>query len=178
MISTPRLNLLPICASDCKAIHAKNCYPEVAEFNTIGIPKSIEDTKQLLAPLFEKQQPDKEQQLGWTIRLKENNIFIGELGMRLSIPKYNKAEIHYSLVPVYWKKGYAAEAVKEIICYGMKRLGLHRIEAGVQTQNIRSIQLLEKVGMKREGIHREILPIQGEWKDNYSYAILSNDMDY
>ncbi len=176
MISTPRLSILPLKPSDCAAIHAKNCFPAIAEFNTIGIPKSIKDTEQLLAPLFEKQNPEKEHQLGWSIRLKEDNRFIGELGMRLSTPKYNKGEIHYSLLPSYWNRGYAAEAVKELIYYGMETLNLHRIEAGVHTQNKRSIQLLEKVGMQREGMHREILPIQGKWEDNYSYAILLKDL--
>jgi len=94
MISSPRLKLLPITTNDCEAIHAKNSFPEVAEFNTIGIPKSIKDTEELLTPLFEKQEPEKGQQLGWTIRLKEDDSFIGELGIRLSTPKYNKGEIH------------------------------------------------------------------------------------
>jgi len=52
---------------------------------------------------------------------------------------------------------------------------LHRIEAGVATQNLNSIKLLEKVGMTREGMYRKILPIRGEWVDNYSYAILEED---
>ena len=176
MINTPRLSILPLEPSDCVAIHAKNCFPEVAKFNTIGIPKSIKDTEKLLAPLFEKQHPEKEHQLGWSIRLKEDNSFIGELGMHLSTPKYNKAEIHYSLLPSYWNKGYATEAVKALLYYGMETLNLHRIEAGVHTQNKRSIQLLEKVGMQREGMHREILPIKGKWEDNYSYAVLRKNI--
>jgi ribosomal-protein-alanine N-acetyltransferase len=176
MILTARLNLQPISPDDCQSIHAKNSFPEVAKFNTIGIPKSIKDTEELLTPLFEKQEPEKGQQLGWTIRLKEDDSLIGELGMRLSTPKYNKGEIHYSLLPSHWNKGYATEAVKALLHYGMETLGLHRIEAGVHTQNIRSIQLLEKVGMQREGMHRGILPISGKWEDNYSYAILREDL--
>ncbi|MDR1201453.1 MAG: GNAT family N-acetyltransferase [Tannerellaceae bacterium] len=48
-------------------------------------------------------------------------------------------------------------------------------EAGVATENIRSIKVLEKSGMIREGLRRKILPIRGEWKDNYHYAIVEND---
>jgi hypothetical protein len=33
--------------------------------------------------------------------------------MQTSIPKYNKAEIHYSLIPHYWNKAYAFEAGKD-----------------------------------------------------------------
>ncbi|MBA23055.1 MAG: hypothetical protein CMP52_06940 [Flavobacteriales bacterium] len=37
------------------------------------------------------------------------------------------------------------------------------------------MRLLEKTGMKREGMHRKILPVGGKWFDNYSYAILEDD---
>ena len=156
MLHSPRLFIAPLIKADCKDIHYKNCFPEVAEFNTIGIPKSIEVTEKFLQPLFEPQQVEQGQQLGWSIRLKKNNTFIGELGMRLTTPKYNKGEIHYSLIPTFWNKGYATEA-------------------GVATQNLNSIKLLEKVGMTQEGMHRKILPIRGGWVDNYSYAILEED---
>jgi ribosomal-protein-alanine N-acetyltransferase len=111
MLHTPRLLIAPLTKADCKDIHYKNCFPEVAAFNTIGIPKSIEVTEKFLQPLFEPQQVEQGQQLGWSIRLKENNTFMGELGMRLTTPKYNKGEIHYSLIPTFWNKGYATEAV-------------------------------------------------------------------
>lgn len=95
--------------------------------------------------------------------------------MRVSSPKYNKGEIHYSLIPAFWNKDYATEAVQAILKHGFETLNLHRIEAGVATQNLKSIKLLEKVGMTREGMHRKILPIRGQWIDNFSYAILVED---
>jgi ribosomal-protein-alanine N-acetyltransferase len=56
--------------------------------------------------------------------------------VQTSTPKYNKAEIYYSLIPHYWKKGFALEAVKALLNYGFKTLKLNRIEAGVATENI------------------------------------------
>ena len=95
--------------------------------------------------------------------------------MWLTTAKYNKGEIHYSLIPRFWNKGYATEAVLAILKYSFETLNLHRIEAGLATQNLNSIKLLEKVGMTQEGMHRKILPIRGGWVDNYSYAILEED---
>jgi [ribosomal protein S5]-alanine N-acetyltransferase len=57
----------------------------------------------------------------------------------------------------------------------MQSLRLHRIEAGCAVENIPSIKVLEKAGMTREGLKRKKLPIRGEWKDNYFYAILEED---
>ena len=79
-------------------------------------------------------------------------------------------------MPAFWGKGYATEVVKTIIKFGFENLKLHRIEAGVATENTRSIRVLEKAGMIREGSRRKILPIRGTWKDNYHYAILEDDI--
>jgi [ribosomal protein S5]-alanine N-acetyltransferase len=65
-----------------------------------------------------------------------------------------------------------------LIRTGFEDFGLHKVEAGVATENIRSIRVLEKAGMTREGLRRKILPVRGEWKDNYHYAIVENDERY
>jgi RimJ/RimL family protein N-acetyltransferase len=62
-----------------------------------------------------------------------------------------------------------------VLEFGFNELLLHRIEAGVATENSASIKVLEKIRMQREGLRRKILPIRGEWKDNFHYAILDED---
>jgi RimJ/RimL family protein N-acetyltransferase len=84
-------------------------------------------------------------------------------------------EIYYKLFPDHWGKGYATEVSRTLIMTGFNDFHLHKVEAGVATENIRSIRVLEKSGMKREGLRRKILPIRGEWKDNYHYAIVEDD---
>ncbi len=58
---------------------------------------------------------------------------------------------------------------------GFQVLDLHRIEAGVQPHNLGSIRVLEKAGFQKEGLSRQNVKINGEWKDHYLFAILSND---
>lgn len=58
---------------------------------------------------------------------------------------------------------------------GFDKFHLHKVEAGVATENIKSVRILEKCGMTREGLRRKILPIRGEWIDNYHYAIVEDD---
>ena len=56
MIHTPRLLISTLTKEeDCKDIHYKNCFQEVGEFNTIGIPENFEVTDTFLQPLFESQ---------------------------------------------------------------------------------------------------------------------------
>ena len=169
-LSTDRLVMRPMGPVDFDEIHEMHCYPQVAQYNTIGIPENILVTTKFLEGVLHD--PTK---LAWSIRIKETDAFVGEIGMNLSSKKYRKGEIYYSLHPDQWGSGYAKEAVSALISFGFSELGLHRIAAGVATENLKSVTLLERVGMQREGLCRKILPLQSGWMDNYMYAILEDD---
>lgn len=93
----------------------------------------------------------------------------------MSLNKFRLGEIYYKLIPLHWGKDYATEVSKTLINAGFNKLELHKVEADVATENIASIKVLEKWQMTREGLRRKILPIRGEWKDNYHYAIVEDD---
>ncbi|MGB0424777.1 MAG: GNAT family N-acetyltransferase, partial [Flavobacteriales bacterium] len=85
------------------------------------------------------------------------------------------AEFHYSLLPSFWNQGIATHCVKHLINWAFVELKLHRLEAGVAINNLGSIRVLEKAGLKKEGQHRQILPLASGWSDNFTFAILSSD---
>lgn len=174
-LETERLVLSEVTINDLEIIHQLHLIPEVDEFNTLGIPKTIEDTEKILKPSIEAQNKVPRRSYMWKITLKETKEFIGVAGFTLSNDKFRLGEIYYKLNPVYWGNGYATELAKRLILLGFQNFKLHKIEAGVATQNVKSIRVLEKIGMTREGLRRKILPIRGEWIDNYHYAILEDD---
>jgi ribosomal-protein-alanine N-acetyltransferase len=174
-IESNRLILKEITWDDLELIHKLHSIPEVDEFNTLGIPKNIEETKELIRPIIEAQFKTPQGSYTWKIILKELNEFIGLAGMKLSCDKFKLGEIYYKLLPDHWGKGYASEVSKTLIKLGFETFNLHKVEAGVATDNIKSIRVLEKLGMTREGLRRKILPIRGEWKDNFHYAIVEDD---
>ncbi len=170
-----RLTLKEVSLNDSEAIHDLHSNPEVDEFNTLGIPKDLIETKDYLMPLIQAQTTNPRKLFFWKIVLKSPDEFIGIAGLTLSMDKFEKAEIYYKILPVHWGNGYATEVANLLVDIGFENFGLHRIEAGVAIKNFRSIRVLEKIGMKQEGLRRKILPIRGEWVDNYHYAILEND---
>lgn len=174
-LETERLILSEIAMDDLDNIHRLHSIPAVDEFNTLGIPKSIYETKKIILPLIEARIKKPRDSYTLKINVKESNQFIGIAGLTLSNDKFKRGEIYYKLHPDYWGKGYATEIAKRLIRTGFEDFGLHKVEAGVATENIKSIRVLEKVGMTREGLRRKILPVRGEWKDNYHYAIVEND---
>lgn len=175
-LKSDRLILKELTWKDLDHIHTLHSYPEVDEFNTIGIPGSIEVTREIIRTPIEDQASRDRKLFGWSIFIKSDERFIGEAGMHLTADRFKIGEIYYNLVPTYWGKGYATEVAKRLIRFGFEDLKLHRIQAGVATENIKSIKVLEKAGMFREGRRRKILPIRGVWKDNYHYAIIEDDL--
>lgn len=166
------IKLIPITREDLPFIHEMNSFKEVAQYNTIGIPESIADTEKLFEKYIDTNKDTST--LLWSMR-NANNEFVGDLGMNLKPTKYAGGEIYYSLMPKYWKLGYATQAVKLVLSYAFDHLKLHRITAGTATANVGSIRVLEKNGFRKEGHHRKILPLASGWSDNYEFAILEED---
>lgn len=174
-IESDRLILQEILLEDSENVHELYSSPEVDEYNTLGIPKDINATKELIQPLIDSKTSNPRTSYNWKIVLKETGEFIGMTGMSLSNNRFKLGEIYYELLPKHWGNGYATETAKALIRHGFDSFNLHKIEAGVATENVKSIKVLEKLGMIREGLRRKILPIRGEWKDNYHYAIVEDD---
>ena len=172
---TERLIFHEVTKKDIKIIFKIHSMPEVDEFNTLGIPENIKVTKKVIQPYITDQKQKERKLFYWVIRLKDNNEIFGTCGLSLAAARFRMGEIYYSLMPSYWGKGFGTETAQFLVNFGFNQLHLHRIEAGVATENIRSIKVLGKIGMAREGTRRKILPIRGEWKDNYHYAILESD---
>ncbi len=173
--STARLDLIEITWDDLPDIHHLHSIAEVDEYNTLGLPQNEEETKDIIRPVIENQKAEVQRFFMWKIISIDNGSFLGVAGMTLSADRFRLGEIYYKLLPKYWGKGYATEVSKGLIKAGFEEFKLHKIEAGVATDNLPSIRVLEKSGMIREGLRRKILPIRGEWKDNYHYAIVEDD---
>lgn len=174
-IETERLVLEEVSIGDLKDIHALHSFPEVDEFNTLGIPKDVNETEEVLRLMIEEQKKTPQKSFAWKVEIKTSKEFIGIAGMNLSGSKFRSGEIYYKFSPDHWGNGYATELSKELIKSGFEDFHLHRIEAGAATENVKSLRVLEKSGMLREGHKRKVLPIRGKWIDNYEYAIVEGD---
>ena len=104
----------------------------------------------------------------------KNRIF-GPCGITITNLASRQGAITYYLLPEQWGPGLATETVTTLLKFGFNELGLHRLFATVDPENIASWKVLEKLGLRREGHHREERKIRGEWRDRYIYAILLNE---
>ncbi len=81
----------------------------------------------------------------------------------------------------YWigakfaRQGYMTNAVKALVPFVFKTLGLHRIEAACLVDNEASKNLLARTGFRQEGLARRYLLINGAWADHLLFALLKEE---
>ena len=81
----------------------------------------------------------------------------------------------------YWigakfaRQGYMTNALRALLPFVFRTLGLHRIEAACLTENDASRKLLARVGFRQEGLARRYLLINGAWADHLLFALLKEE---
>jgi len=87
----------------------------------------------------------------YLVERKEDQSPIGMCGF-VKRESLEDVDIGFAFLPKYWGKGYAYEAASATLAYGLDTLGLNRIVAITTQDNHASAKLLEKIGLKFEGL--------------------------
>ena len=101
---------------------------------------------------------------------------MGAISLRLA-SAHRHGELGYWVGVDHWAKGYATEAAKAVTAYGFADLELHRVEGRHFVRNPASGRVLEKVGMRLEGVHRGACLRWGRFEDLAVYGILASEWD-
>ena len=94
---------------------------------------------------------------------------------QIFIGNFRSAYLGYSAFVPHDGKGYMTEGLRLVLREAFGPIGLHRVAANVQPDNVRSIALVERLGFCREGYSPRYLKIGGRWRDHLRYAILAED---
>jgi len=90
-------------------------------------------------------------------------------------PHFKVAELGYALSSDYWGMGLASEAALALVNFGFSHVGFQRIEARCMVENAASVRVLEKVGMRLEGVLRKGIYCKGAARDLRLYAVTDED---
>lgn len=172
-IYTKRLFLRKLSLNDAGTLFNYWSDPDVTKYLNVTTFKNKEQAYsmiRLLNSLYNNKDG-----IRWAIVTKKDDTVIGTCGYNNWIKKSSRGEIGYELGKKYWGNGYATEAVKEIIKYGFKSMNLNRIEAFTVPEAASSINLLKKLGFKKEGMLRQYGYWNMRYWDENIYSLLKKD---
>jgi ribosomal-protein-alanine N-acetyltransferase len=173
-LETERLLLREIRAEDETDVHEYASDPEVARLMIWG-PNTREATREFLARALAAQAQWPRTSVGLAIELKCERRMIGSIELRISDEKNRTGDFGYVLNRKYWRHGYMTESARAILNVAFNELKLHRVWATCHAQNRASYRVMEKLGMRREGLFLKNAMEKGEWRDSYLYAVLAEE---
>lgn len=115
--------------------------------------------------------------LAWKMISRQTGEAMGVISVYAYKPEHRKAEIGFWLLPQFWNKGFATEAIKAVIQYWKTEKALHRLEAFVEVGNGASASLLSKAGFLYEGTMHDCEIKNGKFISLQIYALLFGESD-
>lgn len=153
-LETERLILRRLQQSDAPAFFRNVCSdPQVNPYLTWKLHESPAETEALLADFIRRY--ENPARYCWAIVLKESGELIGTIAAPTVHELTEAVEVTYAIGSRWWGNGYAPEALGAVMDFLFDRVGVNRIEAGHDVNNPNSGKVMEKAGMRKEGLHRQ-----------------------
>ena len=109
------------------------------------------------------------------MEVQDGGKLVGYLSLILTDPQRLHAAINILVGRNHQRKGLATEAMAALFDFCFRGIKLHRVTASCDSRNVAACRLVEKAGMRREGVFLKDHFADGEWFDTVSYAVLNED---
>jgi ribosomal-protein-alanine N-acetyltransferase len=160
-LRTQRLDLQPMMLADLDWYAEFAADAEVMQYIGAG-PLSYTQAQERLARYVRCWE---EHGLGmFSVRLRDEDLPIGWAGLK-PLDGTPEIEVGYALGKAAWGRGFATEVAGAAVRWGFEERGLDRIVAVASVENAGSRRVMEKLGMRYEGVR----PAYGH--DNVYYSL-------
>jgi [ribosomal protein S5]-alanine N-acetyltransferase len=140
-----------------------------------GAPHAAEDRGSYVARCAIR---ERERQLGtgYGFGIFVQGRFAGEVTLS-SVQRgpFQSAFVGYWIDRELAGQGYVPEAVVMTLHFAFEAIVLHRVEISIIPRNRASLRVVEKLGLRMEGLARRFLEIDGEWEDHARFAITTEE---
>ena len=170
-IATERLVLRPWTLEDAPALQRIAAAKEIAD-GMVSLPHPYPDggAAEWIASIPEGGR------LRFAVVRRADGVLVGSIGLTVE-EEHWRAEVGYFVGVEHWGRGYATEALRGILELGFRELGLNRIFAHHFVRNPASGRVLEKAGLRREGLRRRHTFKDGEFLDSAVYALVRSEYE-
>lgn len=173
-LETARLRLRHFGDGDLASLLAYRNDPDVARFQSWD--SMTEDFGRIFIKEMRESQPGVPGYwFQFAIELRASGDHIGDCALHTRGDDPRLGEIGYTVATPFQGQGYAREAVSAMLDYAFGVLRMHRVTAYVDTENARSIALLERLRFRREGHFVQCAWFDDGWCDEYNYAMLCEE---
>ena len=173
-IETDRLILRRFRSEDAEDMYANWASdPEVTRFLTWPPHSSVDVTKALLADWIPRYEDGG--YFNWAMEYKDTGEVIGNISVVRLIERIDATEMGYCMSRAYWGQELMPEALKAVMDYLFDVVGLNRVAACHDANNPKSGRVMEKAGMKPEGILRAAGKNNLGICDDVWHAMIRND---
>ena len=172
-LETDRLVLRPFRAADGPDVRRLAGDPRVAA-TTLNIPHPYEEGMAEGWIGTHEEAFAEGRGLTLAVTLRNEGTLVGAIGL-VRNRRFESAEAGYWIGVPYWNRGYATEALEALLAHAFSTLGLHRVHAHHMDGNPASGRVMEKAGMRREGVLREAAKKGERFLDLAVYGILCTD---
>jgi len=113
----------------------------------------------------------------WLYLQGKPNVLVGSIGLSaIARGPFQNALLGYALDGELQGQGLMQEGLSAVIAHAFSaEINLHRIQANVRPDNLRSLRVLERLGFEREGFARDYLYIHDKWHDHVMLALRNAD---
>lgn len=174
-LQTERLLLREFGAVDEEDVHEYGGDAVVSQYADWG-PNTVVDTHDRVNGYLQVQRTWPRDEVSLAVELRSECKVIGTVRLSIVDRRTRTADLGFVFNRKYWNRGYASEAVNAILGAAFMTLGLHRVWATCDIRNIGSWRVMEKAGMRREGVFRCDVFQKGQWRDSYLYARLEGEL--
>jgi ribosomal-protein-alanine N-acetyltransferase len=174
-LNTERLKLRPFTSEDAGDVKQLAGDRDVAS-TTLLIPHpypdgAAENWIRSQADLFQKRR-----NVVFAITRVEDQQLVGAIGLVIQ-SIHNRGELGYWVGKPFWGQGHCTEAAQAVLAFGFKELELNRIYAHHMQRNPASGRVMEKLGMRYEGLMRQHFKKWDQYEDMLAYGLLREEFD-
>ena len=174
-IHTEKLTLRPFAIDDIETVHSYISDSQIAKY-LLFATDSKDDTKAFIEKAIDDYSKVPLKNYNYAIELIESRKLIG--GCSILVDEFgSEAEVGWVIRKEYWGEGLGTLIAQTLIKYGFEQLGLRRIYAACDSENVGSYRVMEKNGMRREGHFVKSRLSRGQYKDELYYAILREEWE-
>lgn len=169
-LSTERLLLRPFAAADAARVQALAGAPEVAA-TALNIPHPYPDGAAEAWIARHTSEADEGIRFTWAILRRSDETLLGAITLGL-VARHQRGSLGYWLGVPYWNLGCTTEAARRVTAFAFLERGCYRVEASCFPRNVASARVMEKCGLRYEGVLRGYLRKGDHFEDVAMYALL------